>query len=321
MTSDQQEQIHQQDGYTPTGGMLLMVGLFVFGSAVYIHTERSVLYARIEALDTQVASLSASLHTTQQDTLTYDAKLQELSESSQSQDELLTSSVASAAPAVVSIVISKDIPLLDIEYVNPFGDDPRYRNFGFRVPTYRQVGTQTQQVGAGTGFIVRDDGYIITNRHVVSDTEATYTALLSNGDQADARVVYRDNMHDLAILKIAGTGHPTLPLVLKSDLELGQTVTAIGNALGEYSNSVSVGIVSGLDRTIQAVNNEGQIETLRGVIQTDAAINRGNSGGPLLNLKGEVVGVNVAVDRYANDIAFAIPADVVRSILETVLAE
>ncbi len=219
----------------------------------------------------------------------------------------------------MSIVISKDIPLLDIEYVNPFGDDPRYRNFGFRVPTYRQIGTKTEQVGAGTGFIVREDGYIITNRHVVSDTEATYTALLSTGEQAEASVVYRDPEHDLAILKIGGIEHPTLPLADDTPLELGQTVTAIGNALGEYSNSVSVGIISGLDRTIQARTDDGRIETLSGVIQTDAAINRGNSGGPLLNLQGQVVGVNVAVDRYANDIAFAIPSSVVNTILRSIL--
>lgn len=318
------EQIEQHEQVTTpslrrNGVTLALLGLCVFSGVAYLYTERMVVYERLALLDAQVASLSAAVAASQEHDRAYEAQLEELAISSQSQDELLTNSVAAAAPGVVSIVISKDIPLLDIEYVNPFGNDPRYRDFGFRVPTYRQVGTQTQQVGAGTGFIVREDGYIITNRHVVSDTEATYTALLSTGEQADASVVYRDPEHDLAVLKIAGEGHPTLALADETSLELGQTVTAIGNALGEYSNSVSVGIISGLDRTIQARTDDGKIETLSGVIQTDAAINRGNSGGPLLNLQGQVVGVNVAVDRYANDIAFAIPSSVVRTILRSVL--
>jgi S1-C subfamily serine protease len=215
---------------------------------------------------------------------------------------------------VVSIVISKDVPKLEVQYVNPFGDDPLFQNFNVQVPVYRQNGTQFQKVGAGSGFIVRANGYIVTNRHVVDDTTATYTVLLSNGTQKNASVVWKDDKHDLAIVKISGTDLTVLPLGDSSSLELGQSVFAIGNALGEYSNSVSVGIISGLDRTIQAQTNNG-VENLTGVIQTDAAINPCNSGGPLVDLNGEAVGVNVAMVQGSQNVGFSIPISQVRTAL------
>jgi serine protease Do len=220
---------------------------------------------------------------------------------------------------VVSIVVSKDVPLLEVEYVNPFGDDPYFQDVGFRVPTYRQVGTESRQIGAGTGFIVRSDGYIVTNRHVIDERNADYTVLLASGEQLPARVIYRDANYDLAVLKISAENLPTLTLGDSSTLRLGQTVVAIGNALGAYNNSVSVGIISGLERTIDAQDANGRVETLSGVIQTDAAINSGNSGGPLLDLEGRVVGMNVAVDQYANAIAFSIPINDIKPIIERVL--
>ncbi len=229
-------------------------------------------------------------------------------------DELLTTAVAKVAPAVVSIVISKDVPLLEIDYVNPFGDDPFFHDFGIRIPVYRQKGVTEKKVGAGTGFIINPDGYIVTNRHVVADPQAKYTVLLSDGQQKQARVVYVDAQWDIAILKIDGDNYPYVALGDSDQLKLGQTVLAIGNALGEYNNSVSVGIISGLNRTIEAAGN-GQIEKLSGVIQTDAAINPGNSGGPLVDLKGEVVGVNVATVRGSENIGFAIPINIVKQIL------
>ncbi|HVZ76040.1 MAG TPA: trypsin-like peptidase domain-containing protein [Candidatus Paceibacterota bacterium] len=234
----------------------------------------------------------------------------------QSSDQELTTAVANVAPAVVSIVISKELPQLQIQYENPFGNNPRFRGINLRVPVYQQVGTKQEDVGAGTGFLVRSDGYIITNRHVVDDTEAEYTVLLSTGEQKTATVVYRDPSTDLALIKIDGSGYPTVPLGDSSHLELGQTVAAIGNALGEYNNSVSVGIVSGLDRTVQAYDdaNDSQ-ETLNGVIQTDAAINLGNSGGPLFDLEGRAVGVNVVTDLGANSIAFSIPINAVKDLI------
>ncbi|MFH1112172.1 MAG: trypsin-like peptidase domain-containing protein [Patescibacteria group bacterium] len=235
-----------------------------------------------------------------------------------SQDELLTAAVAKVTPAVVSIVISKDVPKLEVVYENPFGNDPFFKDFNFRVPVYRQKGTQHEKVGAGTGFLINQTGYIITNKHVVYDTAADYTVLLSDGSQKPAQVVYKDSVHDLAVIKIEGSNYTTVELGNSESLKLGQTVFAVGNALGEYNNSVSVGIISGLDRTIQASGASG-VEQLSGVIQTDAAINPGNSGGPLLDLDGKAVGVNVATVVGSNNISFSIPISTVKEIIKSVL--
>lgn len=231
-----------------------------------------------------------------------------------SQDDLLTESVSKNAPAVVSIVISKDVPQLEVVYENPFGNDPFFKDFGFRIPRYQQKGTVRQKVGGGTGFLVTRDGYIITNRHVVNDSAASYTALLSTGEQKEITVIYKDPVFDLALVKIEGSNFPAVTLGDSKSLKLGQTVIAIGNALGEYNNSVSVGIISGLDRSIEASG-----EKLAGVIQTDAAINPGNSGGPLVNLSGQVVGVNVATVRGASSISFSIPINDIKAIIQSVV--
>ncbi|PIQ67000.1 MAG: hypothetical protein COV95_01100 [Candidatus Zambryskibacteria bacterium CG11_big_fil_rev_8_21_14_0_20_40_24] len=300
---------------------LLILDLIVL--AFYQYKENKTLTTRLFSVENQVASLSEVLKDS--NTLSEENKqqLQELANRKEviarSQDDLLTSAVGKASPAVVSIVISKDVPLLEVQYVNPFGNDPFFRDVGIRVPTYRQVGTEKKQVGAGTGFLIRSNGYIITNRHVVDDEKADYVTLLSTGEQKTAQVVYRDDQLDLAIIKISGSGYPTLQFGDSSGLKLGQTVAAIGNALGEYSNSVSVGIISGVNRTIQAQDGQGGVETLNNVLQTDAAINPGNSGGPLLDLTGKTIGVNVAMQRGASNIAFAIPIDAVKSKINNIL--
>lgn len=232
-----------------------------------------------------------------------------------SQDEMLTTAVSKASPAVVSIVVSKDVPKLEISYQNPFGDDSFFGDFGIQIPAYKQKGVEKQKVGAGTGFLVNDNGYIVTNKHVVSEEKAEYSVLLSNGSQQNARVVYKDPVSDIAIIKIEGNNYPTVFLGSSSDVKLGQTVVAIGNALGEYNNSVSVGIISGLNRTIQA-SGQNTTEELKNVIQTDAAINPGNSGGPLLDLNGNVIGVNVATVVGSNNISFAIPINIVKDVIK-----
>ncbi|MDP2593303.1 MAG: trypsin-like peptidase domain-containing protein [bacterium] len=235
-----------------------------------------------------------------------------------SQEELLTDAVAKVSPSVVSIVVTKDVPKLEVVYVNPFGDDPFFKDFNFKIPTYREKGTEKQEVGAGTGFIVREDGHIVTNRHVVAEKEAEFTVLLSDGRELKAKVIYRDESQDVALLKINTLGLPTVKLGDSNSLVLGQTVIAIGNALGKYNNSVSVGIVSGLNRDLVAQNGL-RAEELKNVIQTDAAINPGNSGGPLVNLKGEVVGINVATVIGGQGISFAIPANMVKEVVERVI--
>lgn len=218
--------------------------------------------------------------------------------------------VKETSPAVVSIIITKDLPIIE-EYweESPF--------FGFKIPQYRQKGTQKQEVGGGTGFIVSEDGLILTNKHVVSTEGADYTVLTNDGDKYEAEVLARDPGQDLAVLKIKGHEFPVLQFGNSDGLEIGQTVIAIGNALGEFRNTVSVGVISGLGRTVTA-SGGGLVETLTDIIQTDAAINKGNSGGPLLNLKGEVIGVNTAVALDAENIGFAIPINKAKRDIEQV---
>ena len=216
--------------------------------------------------------------------------------------------VRASYPSVVSIVASKDLPVLEECYVSPFSnDDPLNQFFDFRIPSVCKKGTEKRQVSAGTGFFVRDDGLIVTNRHVVQDTDAEYTVVLNDKSQLPAKVLVRDPVQDIAVVKVSGKKFHALALGDSSKLVLGQRVIAIGNALGEFQNTVSVGVISGLRRTVVASGEE-----LRSLIQTDAAINPGNSGGPLLNLSGEVIGVNTAVAQGAQNIGFALPIALIK---------
>lgn len=228
------------------------------------------------------------------------------------QDELVVKVVEDASPAVVSIVATKDVPVVERFFVDPFADDPFFRDFfgggsGLRVPQFRQKGTEKQEVSSGTGFIVSADGLILTNRHVVSDTEAEFTVFLNDGRKKSAKVIARDSFQDIAVLKIDGADMPAVLLGDSTGVKIGQSVIAIGNALGEFRNTVSVGVVSGLQRSVVASGRGVGSEVLQELIQSDAAINLGNSGGPLLNLRGEVIGINTAVAQGAENIAFAIP--------------
>lgn len=227
--------------------------------------------------------------------------------------------VKQATPAVVSIVITKDVPVIERYYENFFGD-PFFSPFGFSVPRLRQRGTEKQEIGGGSGFIVSADGLIITNRHVVVQTDAEYTVFTSDGKRYDATVVARDPVQDLAVLRIKAANLPWLQFAASDKLQVGQSVIAIGNALGEFQNTVSVGVVSGLARSITAGDGRGEAEQLSNVIQTDAAINPGNSGGPLLDLRGQVVGVNVAVAQGSENVGFALPGNLARSVVESIQA-
>jgi len=226
------------------------------------------------------------------------------------QEEMIIRVVESNNPAVVSIVATKEVPIYEEYYYNPFGD--------ILIPQYRQNGTEKQEVSGGTGFIVSEDGMILTNKHVVLDEDAEYTVFTNEGKSHPAKVLARDPFQDLAIVKIdreqtlnkngelVSESFPQVKLGDSDSLQMGQTVVAIGNALGEFRNTVSVGVVSGLGRTITA-SGGGMVETIEDVIQTDAAINKGNSGGPLLNLKEEVIGINTAMVEDAQSISFSIP--------------
>lgn len=250
-----------------------------------------------------------------------------LAEPLASAEERVVSLVDHATPSVVSIVLTKELPVYEQFRVNPFNDPfvcqflgPEFCN-DFSVPQLRQQGTEERQVGAGSGFFVRSDGLIMTNKHVVQRDDVSYTAVTNDGKKHEAKVVARDPVNDLALVKIEGSGFPVLPFGNAKEVRLGQTVIAIGNALGEFQNTVSRGIVSGLSRSITAQGSLSGPEHLSGLIQTDAAINPGNSGGPLLNLKGEIIGINTAIAGGAQSIGFALPVDLGKRILDQYLKE
>lgn len=217
-----------------------------------------------------------------------------------------------ASPAVVSIVITKDLPvyqsqspLYEYLYPNRRNSDP--------------AETEKTQIGAGSGFIISEDGLILTNRHVVSDDTADYTVVLNDGTSFAATVIDRDTILDIALIKIETEQQlPFLSFGDSDSIKIGQQVIAIGNSLGEFSNTVSTGIVSGLGRSITAGDGSGASELLSGIIQTDASINPGNSGGPLLDISGNVIGVNVAIAQNAENIGFAIPINAVKQVVESV---
>lgn len=238
-------------------------------------------------------------------------------------ESLVVNTVKKANPAVVAITVSKNVPVYERyleRYPSQFEDFFGGDFFGgFSIPQLRQKGTELREVGGGSGFLVSADGYIVTNRHVVADEDAEYTVFANDGEKYDAKVIARDPALDLAIIKIVGSNFPHLTFADSDGLEVGQTVVAIGNALAEFRNTVSVGVVSGLSRSIVASDSLGRnAEALDQLIQTDAGINHGNSGGPLLNLSGEVIGVNVAIAEGAENIGFAIASNGVKSVVESV---
>ena len=243
------------------------------------------------------------------------------------EESAVISAVDKVAPAVVSIIVTKDLPKIEQYYSNPFGSEFFREFFGQdfndlfgqqAVPQYRQNGTEKTEIGGGTGFIVSADGYIITNRHVVLDQAAEYTVLMNDEAKYPAKVLARDALNDLAVLKIEKDNLPTVELGDSANLKVGQSVIAIGNALGEFRNTVSTGVISGLARSVTAGGADIGSEQLINVIQTDASINPGNSGGPLLNIAGQVIGINTAMAQGAQNIGFAIPINEVKSTIESV---
>lgn len=218
-----------------------------------------------------------------------------------------------ACPAVITIVISKDLPKIEGFYFFPFGGQK------FIVPKIEKGKKEKTKVGGGSGFIVSPEGYIFTSCHVVGDTEADYTVILEPDKKYPAKILSRDPISDIAILKINAKKLPYLDLGDSDKIELGQAVIAIGNALGEFHDTVSTGVVSGLSRYITAFSSiSRQAERLRGLIQTDAAINPGNSGGPLVDIEGKVIGINTAMVMGAQNLGFAIPINYAKKDLEEV---
>jgi len=231
-----------------------------------------------------------------------------------SEDQSVVDVVDQASPAVVSIVISKDVPKVRR---SPFGF-PFFFNQPLPESNPEDGGSTRQTVGHGSGFFVSADGYIVTNKHVVSDRGSEYMVITNDGQELSATVLALDPVNDVAVIKVDGDGFPALTLGDSDRIRVGETAIAIGNPLGEFANSVSRGIISGLKRRVVAGVSYGQEEVLRDIIQTDAAINPGNSGGPLLNLESAVIGVNVAVAQGAENIGFAIPVNQIKRAVDEV---
>lgn len=312
-------------------GRILFAGLFLAMIASVFSLSSGIQKAKKEteqeantvaALERRVALLEASSTSTQE---SVQATLKDAKElvrregvRQKSQEDLLTAAVATVAPAVVSIIITKEVPHVDVVFENPFGDDPFFKDFNIRMPRFIQRGSETKKIGAGTGFLISANGFIVTNRHVVEDAAAHYTVLLASGLQKEANVLYRDPVADIAIIGIQGDGYKYATFGNSDALKLGQSVFAVGNALGEFNNSISVGVISGLNRSIEAMGRSAP-EQLSGIIQTDAAINPGNSGGPLVDLNGNVIGVNVATAQGGQNIGFSIPSSAVKKVIAKVL--
>ncbi len=225
------------------------------------------------------------------------------------EESVITKVVDESLSSVVTVGITKTSSgREDLYEFNPFNPFSPFR----QVPSQRE---DTEQ-NIGSGFIISSDGLILTNKHVVSDTSATYQILTSDNKKHSVEKIYRDPLNDLAILKINASGLKPLKLGDSTNLKLGQMAIAIGTPLGEFNNTVTVGIISGLGRGITAGSPfEGYVEKLDNVIQTDAAISAGNSGGPLLNSKGEAVGINTAIAAEGQNIGFAIPINTAKELI------
>lgn len=281
--------------------LLLLLGVFVGvreinKPSISPLVEATSLFApslneRLEQLEIRVQQL--------ENQLTQEGKKIILSE-----EEQRIRIVKKTLPSVVSVIASKKVRVHSLWFGWPgsLNELPR---------------EEEQEVNNGTGFLISADGMILTNKHVVSDEEATYTIVTNDQQEYSAEVLARDPFQDLALMKIKGAGFQPVVLGDSSNIVLGESVIAIGNALGEFQNTVSTGVISGLSRQVNA-SGEGKVEALNNVLQTDAAINPGNSGGPLLNLRGEVIGINVAMAQSAENIAFSVPINQAKKAIEQV---
>lgn len=232
------------------------------------------------------------------------------------EDNSVIDVVKKVSPSVVSIEIQKDISKNNS--VDPFSDFfGTWPFFETQPMAPKDTEPDFQKVGGGSGFIISTDGLIMTNRHVIEDATAQYKVILNDGRRFDASIVGTDLFNDIGVLKIKANDLPMVDFGDSDQLVIGQSVVAIGNALAEFSNTVTAGVVSGMGRSIVAGTGASS-EKLVNVIQTDAAINPGNSGGPLLNLSGQVIGINTAISSQGQLIGFAIPINSVRQIIDSV---
>lgn len=207
-------------------------------------------------------------------------------------------------PAVVSILVYDEVNTIKIDI-----DSGEQSNE-----------VEKMQSGNGTGFLISSDGLILTNKHVVEaakEKTGEYKIIMNTKKEYYAQLIGKDPINDLAVLKIFDKDLPFVEIGNSGELAVGSSVIAIGNSLGRYQNSATKGIISALERYL--VTFDGGVKSRLGnVIQTDAEINLGNSGGPLINLQGQVVGVNVAIDEAGQSIGFAIPINDAEPVIRTV---
>lgn len=312
--------------------LILLLSMTTGGLAGFFASEfRLQIFDTIPFIESRVTA--PSVQNVQKETVIVKEQIVYVEESS------IIDAAKEVSPAVVSIVITKDLPLyrnspyffdFDEFFSDPFADPffnmPNLR----RSPETDEKGnpiTEKRKIGGGTGFIFDESGLVLTNRHVVSDSDAEFTIILSDGAELEAEVLDKDTHNDIAVLQIKkeeleegkDIKYPTVTLGDSSNVKIGQKVIAVGNALSQFENTVTVGVISATGRKITASDFTGRnAEMLSGLIQTDAAINPGNSGGPLVNLMGQVIGINTAIATGANGIGFAIPINDAKNVIESI---
>lgn len=229
-------------------------------------------------------------------------------------DQATIEAIQEVRESLVSIVVKEKVLAAGttIVFVDPKTGKTR---------TVEEPGKQIfQEAARASGVIVDERGFILTNKHVVNFKDALIRVYLANGDIVDGYIVDLDPANDLAIIKINGGKYRAAKLGDSDLAQIGQTILAIGYSLGKLENTVTRGIVSGLGRVVTAdVPGGGNTETISDTIQTDASINRGNSGGPLINLRGEVLGINTAIEQIAQGISYTIPINLAKLAIKTAI--
>ena len=223
--------------------------------------------------------------------------------------------VEQVTPAVVSVVVRK--PRGEVLKDQTLENQNSDVVFSDTLLTAAEA-NQLVDVSSGTGFFVSTDGYIVTNHHVIDVPNAKLFVVTNDGKELEASLVDTDPVLDLSILRVQGSGFRSVTLGDSDKIRIGQTAIAIGNTLSEFRNTVTKGVISGINRHVTAGVSVNSSEVIEKAIQTDAAINPGNSGGPLINLLGEVVGINTAVSFDGQAVAFAIPINQAKRAIEDV---
>ncbi|OGL62528.1 hypothetical protein A3E97_02695 [Candidatus Uhrbacteria bacterium RIFCSPHIGHO2_12_FULL_47_12] len=223
--------------------------------------------------------------------------------------------VNEVTPAVVSVIARKS----RADVVKSYQEQAQYSHLVFSDLSLTDTeAKQLVDVSSGTGFFVTQDGILLTNRHVVDIPGVQLAIITNDGKELPATLIDTDPVLDIAMLRVEGSGFPVVTLADSDQIRIGQTVIAIGNTLSEFRNTVTKGVVSGINRRVTAGFAISGSEVIEKAIQTDAAINPGNSGGPLINLLGQVIGINAAVSIDGQAVAFAIPINQIKRALEDV---